>query len=452
MSSKITKFILLALLLVAGLIFYPELSRAMNTNPSYTMDGYWWLDDDASGANVEDNTGFGAGNTAQETDITGVNKSSNVRIRVDISETANQDQNLNITPVLEYQSGSVACTGGTWTTITTSTTNAWALVDTSNITDGNSVDSDRISGNSRPFQALGFLLDQSNGSSSALLDFQSLEVEWNIQATSNAADSQTYTFRVTNGGTALNSYSLPANCPRATTAAPATTSLAQNSFIFYTDNDSENVNNIWGNPDLAELDNLDAIPTTNSAPTSTTELRIRMNITVTGAQLDASNEGFKLQFATSTSASLDCSAETGSNFQDVEANGTTAAWVFALSGVTDGTTLTATKLSASDIGAIGRYSKSNPSSTNPNAVAVNEDTEWDWHIQHNASDAIVYCFRMIKDDDTELDSYGGSSYPRITTAPGVNNLLRHGNFFDQAGERGFFWVDLFYPLLKRFNK
>ena len=215
------------------------------------------------------------------------------------------------------------------------------------------------------------------------------------------------------------------------TVAAAT--LTQNNFWFYSDNNQADPVDIWGVPALTENSPLNAIPATNQAPTSTEEIRIRMNFTVANT-LSADSVTLKLQYATSTIGSLDCSTETAGNFKDVEANGTTAAWYFAASGVTDGATLV-TSLTGSDT---GKYAKTN-TVTNPGATNA-QDVEFDWHIQHNAADAQTYCFRVVKSTGN-LDAYNSDSYPRITTAPGAGNLLRHGNFFDQAGEKGFFWAD-----------
>lgn len=217
------------------------------------------------------------------------------------------------------------------------------------------------------------------------------------------------------------------------TYTPAAATLTQNNFWFYEDNNLADPVDIWGVPDLTENSPLNAIPATNQAPTSTEEVRIRMNFTV-ASTLSADSVTLKLQYATSTVGSLDCSSETAGNFKDVEANGTTAAWYFAASGVADGASITPT-LTGSDT---GKYAKTN-TVTNP-AATDTQDVEFDWHIQHNAADAQTYCFRMVKSTG-DLDAYNSDSYPRITTAPGAGNLLRHGNFFDQAGEKGFFWAD-----------
>lgn len=219
-SKIITITVIITLMVISVLVLFVRLAEAHNTFPSYTFDGYWWLDDDASGLNAEDNTGFGAGNVAQETDITGVQTNSNVRLRVDVSETANQDQNLGISLRLEYATGTQSCTAAvTWVTLTT-TSNTWKLSDSVNITDNDATDVDRISGNAKAFIAgqPGSLNDSSNPDASGVIDNRSGEWEWSIKADSGAPANQLYTFRVTDNGTLLNSYSVT-NCPRATIAS-----------------------------------------------------------------------------------------------------------------------------------------------------------------------------------------------------------------------------------------
>ncbi len=235
MDSKI-KIAFGAISLILGIFIGLHIVSAHNTAPSYTMDGYWWLDDDPSIADAEDNTGYGTGNTAQEIDISGVSKESNTRLRVDVSETLKQDQDLSLSPRLEYQAGSVACdAGGVWTTITTDgSANHWALVDTANITDGVAAATNRITGEGTVFSAsAGDLLDQTNPAAGVILSSKSGEWEWNMQATTHATAEATYTFRVTNNGTLMNAYDLT-NCPRATIAGATSLTVIVSTDTFST--------------------------------------------------------------------------------------------------------------------------------------------------------------------------------------------------------------------------
>ncbi len=115
-------------------------------------------------------------------------------------------------------------------------------------------------------------------------------------------------------------------------------------------------------------------------------------------------------------------------------------WRFAASTVVDNTTLTTLKISTSNVA--GRYSKSDPTSTNPNAVPSGQNLEWDWHVEYNGDAAAhVYCFRMENDAGGALNAYNADSYPKIETRPGISNLLRHGEFFSSGTEKGYFWAD-----------
>jgi len=220
------------------------------------------------------------------------------------------------------------------------------------------------------------------------------------------------------------------------TGPAAAATLTQNDFEFWYDNDAADPVEVIGTPDLAENTVLNAIPVHNEAPTSTVEIRVRMNMTVGDANISADAATLKLQYATSTISSLACSSETTSNFKDVEANASTAAWKFTGSTtVADGDVITPS-ITGSDT---GKYARTNTQG-NP-AANQNDDIEFDWHVQKdiNANGA-TYCFRAVKSTG-DLDAYNSDSYPRITTAPGSENILRHGNFFDQAEEKGFYWAN-----------
>lgn len=203
----------------------PFFAEAVTRNPIWIMDGYWFLDDDASALNAEDNTGYGTGNTAQETAIIGVERTTPFRIRVDISENNNQTTSGTVAARLEYKLGDVSCTDTSWTQVTTTgTVNAFQIVGSTNITDQDTVGVDRISGNTRSFGSGGYLIDASNQAPAITFANVSREWEFNIQATSNATEGQIYTFRVSNAGTALTTYTMPSSndCPNVTIAVPNT--------------------------------------------------------------------------------------------------------------------------------------------------------------------------------------------------------------------------------------
>ena len=220
-----------------------------------------------------------------------------------------------------------------------------------------------------------------------------------------------------------------------------TTTLTQNDFEFFVDNNALTPTDIWGNPDIAENVAVDAVPPSNDPIDKGDHIRLRMNISVTDAQLDAGAEGFILQYARAS----DCT--TGPSWTDVDAAGTGGAtWRFFDNGsITDGTALDGAALTLDSSDEEGRYSESDPTGTNPVAVPAGQELEWDWNIEYDGSGAVnearTYCFRMRKDDPADLDAYNPDSYPRIDIRPSTADQLRHGNFFTEGVERGFFWAD-----------
>ncbi len=217
------------------------------------------------------------------------------------------------------------------------------------------------------------------------------------------------------------------------TAAAAPT-FTLNSYRWYVDSDALDVTDPWGTPDIAQATAIAPLPASNDPPGPTQELRLRVNFTVNTANLSASGQQFKLQYKAGT----DASCTTGS-WTDAGAGGGGTIWRFATSAVTDGTTLTISRLSpASDV--LEVYAKANPSATNPNAATVGQEIEYDFHIEQNgAAEATQYSFRAVESDGTVFDAY--TNCPTLTSEPGTSILQRHGNFFADEIEKGFFWAN-----------
>lgn len=227
---------------------------------------------------------------------------------------------------------------------------------------------------------------------------------------------------------------------KCTWTAPAAYEFTQNDFRFYVNSGNEDVTEPWGNPDLAENGVLTAVPVTNDAPASGSGIRIRWNITVTSAELSANSQAFRIKFVAGT----DCPSIASTSYADVGASTSSSIWRFndQNNQISDGGTLTTSKLSTSGAVPSGSYVESNPTVTNPSIMQVSENMEWDFTIQNNgATDAATYCFRLQKSDESDLETYNSDSFPKIDTKPGVGNLLRHGNFFAGEEEKGFFWAD-----------
>ncbi|MCH7541705.1 hypothetical protein IH981_02940 [Patescibacteria group bacterium] len=220
--------------------------------------------------------------------------------------------------------------------------------------------------------------------------------------------------------------------------APAAVTLTQNDFELFVDNDALTPTDEWPTGALALGENvaLTAVPPAFDPIDPTDEIRIRMNISVTGAQLDAATEGFILQYKETN----DCTDAGAWTDVDVAAGGGT--WRFAASSVTDDTALDGAALLISTSEEEGRYNKVDPTGTNPVAVPAGQELEWDWHVEYNgAAEAHTYCFRMRKDDPADLDAYNSDSYPKVDTRPSTDDQMRHGNFFSTGEERGYFWAD-----------
>ena len=217
---------------------------------------------------------------------------------------------------------------------------------------------------------------------------------------------------------------------------PAGVSFTLSNYRWYQDNDALNPVDAWGQG-LAANTAIVALPVANDPPEPTRELRLRVNMTVNGANLSASDKRFKLQYKQGTDATC-----TTDSWTDVGAGGGGVIWRYATSSVTDGTTLTGNLLS-SDV--LQVYVKANPSALNPNSANQGQTIEYDFHIEHNgAVDASQYSFRVVETGSdgtatTELDAY--TNCPTLVTRPGTANFMRHGNFFVDEVLQGFFWTD-----------
>ncbi|KKQ54160.1 MAG: hypothetical protein US75_C0043G0003 [Candidatus Woesebacteria bacterium GW2011_GWC1_38_13] len=219
--------------------------------------------------------------------------------------------------------------------------------------------------------------------------------------------------------------------------------ITQNDWRMYVDNSALDPTDPWGSPDLGENSPLTSIPYANDPIDPGDNIRIRITMVVGDAALSASLEGFILQYGEGSS----CSAI--SSWTDVDAISGSGIWrYYDNASITDGTALSSTDPpTAGDLNIgvsdrAGRYVESDPTTTNPYAVAVGEDMEWDFNVQYNGNaEAHTYCFKIRRDTPADLDGYNASSYPQVDTRPGAGDLLRHGNFFTTGIERGIFWAD-----------
>jgi hypothetical protein len=172
-------------------------------------------------------------------------------------------------------------------------------------------------------------------------------------------------------------------------------------------------------------------------PTAGDKLRLQINLTVTGLGISAGAQDFILEYKAGTDQ--DCSTGSWTAMGAISASGT--AWRFY-----DNASLThgdpeVNQISTSDI--VGDYVESDPTQTNANAVAIGESMEWDFAIESGTtmSDATTYAFRLIQGGTGSTVNYTAGDCPSLETAPGTADQLRHGNFFVDEIEKGFFWTN-----------
>jgi hypothetical protein len=222
------------------------------------------------------------------------------------------------------------------------------------------------------------------------------------------------------------------------TPTSASSTFTQNKYLWYEDNDLADPTSVWGTPDLLENQAIVVIPPGNDPPDATQELRLRVNMVVNTANLLVSTKYFKLEYKAAT----DGSCVSGS-WTDVD---TGNAWAYAGSTVADGADIVKV-LSDTTTGKGEEYVKSKGSGTSLNHVAANstEIIEYDFHIVGTSSIAnSQYSFRVVETNaggtsETVFDGY--TNCPTLTTEPGTQNLLRHGNVFTEEIEKGFFWAN-----------
>jgi len=219
-----------------------------------------------------------------------------------------------------------------------------------------------------------------------------------------------------------------------------TTTLTQNDFEWFEDQTTLTLTNVWGNPDIPENGDLTAVPISNSPPSPGDKIRLQINVTVTDADLSAGAQDFILQYKEGTDQ--DCSTGSWTDVGAISATG--VAWrYFDNASLTDGDTQV-NQISSSTSGAEGDYVESDPTNTNPNAVTTGQSTEWDFAIESlsgEVTDATSYAFRLIQGGTGYTVNYTAGDCPTLEMAPGMSDLMRHGNFFVSGLEKGFYWTD-----------
>jgi hypothetical protein len=209
-------------------------------------------------------------------------------------------------------------------------------------------------------------------------------------------------------------------------------SFTLQAYRWYVDAATENVTDPWptGSTDLAQNTAITVLPAVYLSPQVSDQLRLRVQLLVSGQALPATSIQFKLQYKQGS----DSSCTTGS-WTDVGSG----AWIYGTSTVADGTQLTVSKLSPTS-SVLERFSKSAASGTNPNAISTGQTGEYDVLIKNaSAPTASQYSFRLVETGGSLLSSY--TQCPTLATRPDISNEMRHGNFFTEGVEQGFLWAD-----------
>jgi hypothetical protein len=168
-----------------------------------------------------------------------------------------------------------------------------------------------------------------------------------------------------------------------------------------------------------------------------------MTVQVGTSALATSSQAFKLQYAELPVAGATCADAVSWN--DVGASTSSTVWRFASNpAVADGTDIGALLLTGSD--ARGSYEESNPTVTNPMAIPLDGDIEYDFPLRNNtATRGSMYCFRMARSSGSVLNTY--TRYPAVITQPYEQeqaDILRHGAYFsEQQSEQPYYWADIY---------
>lgn len=180
--------------------------------------------------------------------------------------------------------------------------------------------------------------------------------------------------------------------------------LTQTRYRWYVNTASTTPSDIWPSGGDA-LDENAAIPA-SFAPNYAATLRLRLGIEDINVSLSAGSATLKLQWAEGSVCNADMA------WYDVGASGSSTPWrEYDNGGVADGVTLSSVLLSTADT--VQTYEEGNPTASNPNSIAVGDEGEWDFVLQHNATSSTNYCFRLIHTDGTTLSAY--DAYPQLVT-------------------------------------
>lgn len=284
---------------------------------------------------------------------------------------------------------------------------------------------------------------------------QSLDKTWNIGTGQLATADHTHNITFTFGAVS----NIP---PYVNFVIAQKVSFVMMSFRWYVDpggvtGTQNTVTDPWpsgSSVDIAPDMVLPAVPAPYRPPDANeqTQLRLRAQILVAGKPLPANGTTFRLQYqATSLN---DCLS---GNWTDLSDPG--AVWRYGTNDLTDGAQLGGTSVFAPPYQStvMQTFSKSDAGGTALNAATTGALMEYDWLIQDTgAQSGTQYYFRVVEGNGTPLGSYINTTTfkaecPGITTRPGLDQQLRHGEFFltnpnasganKQDPDQGFEWAD-----------
>ena len=145
-------------------------------------------------------------------------------------------------------------------------------------------------------------------------------------------------------------------------------------------------------------------------------VRLRMLTHISGGNLNASGENFKLQFVDKGGGT--CASPSGgtpASWTDVDT--TTSIAYKDNSTPTDGTALTANgsdPTHSTDTVQPQTYEEQNNFTNSQSAITIGQDGKWDFALyDKTAANSSVFCFRAVLSDGTALSTY--SSYPTLGT-------------------------------------
>ena len=158
--------------------------------------------------------------------------------------------------------------------------------------------------------------------------------------------------------------------------------------------------------------------------------RLRMLVNVGGAGTDIDGQYFKLQYATSSNGACSTSFSDGLSYGDVGTATSSAISYYNNSSPANGAALTANGQDPTDgtnVIVNQTYVEQNNFSNDIAKIFGTQDGKWDFSLVNNsASTGQNFCFRIVKNDGTLLDTYSVMPSAQVDAAPTISNLSLNG--------------------------